>query len=259
MPSHNKQYKHAPITEVVFDFKIDPILNVSPEDLEKIHSEISDEYPEKESFNIVSANIGINMDNDDPIEASTINKGIQGYRFWSEDKTQVCLFKLDGFSFSKLKPYENWDKSFSEAMRLWNIYKTKFNPDYIKRLAVRNINTLEIPSSLFEMEDYFVQPPQPPMKNYVSAQNFFSRFEIIIDSTNAIQAIITLTPQTLMKENSTTILFDTDVFINRANNYIKTSNNDQIKELFDLLRDAKNDIFEGALTQKMKDTFGGTL
>src|SRR5438094_288898 len=46
----------------------------------------------------------------------------EGFFFSSVDGRQVVQARLDGFAFSRLKPYKDWDHLRAEAKRLWRDY-----------------------------------------------------------------------------------------------------------------------------------------
>lgn len=69
-----------------------------------------------------------------------------GVRFESADQRQIAQFTRDGFAFSRLQPYENWERFSSEARRLWRIFVELVLPTEIQRLGVRFINRLALVS-----------------------------------------------------------------------------------------------------------------
>ena len=63
--------------------------------------------------------------------------GCKGVRFRSKDERQICQFNRDGFVFSRLPPYEDWEKLYGEAMRLWQVYSDIARPTQLQRLGLR--------------------------------------------------------------------------------------------------------------------------
>ncbi len=96
-----EKYPKAPITEALFDIRIAPILNIDPKIIAALHSKIADTYPEMKARHFLEAKLEINEGGNHTTEP--VNRGIDGYIFWSQDKKQVCQFRKDGFSFSRLR------------------------------------------------------------------------------------------------------------------------------------------------------------
>lgn len=242
-----EKFPKAPIMEALIDIQIDPVLGNSAKSIELVHSEIAAAYPTKKPRRLWETKLEFKEGN--PVQAESENKGIQGYQFWSADEKQVVQFRLDGFSFSRLKPYEAWEKSYPETVKLWNIYLKRFNPKNIKRLAVRYINVIEIPSAQVELSDYFVQPPQPPEGLPQSLEGFLSRLVIRYDEVT--RATVTITPQPQGKPNTMPIVFDIDVFssVNLPASYEK------LDQEFARLHEIVWTVFKKSLKPKTEELF----
>jgi uncharacterized protein (TIGR04255 family) len=242
-----EKYRKAPITEALFDIRVDPVLGVSASDVERLHAKISGGYPDKKPRRMWEAKLEFKEGT--AVQTASEDKGVDGFLFWSADKKQVVQFRLDGFTFSRLKPYGSWEESFPEAMRLWKIYRDELKPVNIKRVASRFINSIEIPQSKFELKDYFVDPPQPPKGLPQELDGFLSR--LIVRFEENVRAVTTFTNQPSSKPDAAAVLFDIDVFAD-----VKfPANYDQLPSIFDKLHKIKNDIFERSLTDKTKELF----
>jgi len=239
------KYNNAPIQEAVFEVKIDPALKINTKGIEALHLKISDRYPEKRIQRTFETSL---KPKDGTSE--TIDKGVVGYQFWSKDQKQVCRYGLDGFSFSRLKPYTDWKSSFPEAMRLWKIYREEFEPEHIKRVALRFINVIEIPEVEFELNDYFLNTPQPPEKLPQDVEGFLSRMTVRFEK--GLYAIIALASKPVISIGSAQILFDIDVHENLP---FSAKDDKILTKKFKKLRDTKNNIFEESLTAKTKELF----
>jgi len=240
-------YPHAPITEALFDIQVELPKEVTISDLEQLSSDILSRYPTKSTRKRFEGKIELKGDQGATTES--IDLGIDAFLNWSSYKKQVVQFRLDGFAFSRLKPYDGWDKHFPEVIKNWNLYAEKLSPVWIKRIAVRFINTIEIPSEKLALDSYFVNFPKTPLEKS-TLNNYFYRIELSLDDFNA-KAVIT---QTLAQSNNpliTPVIFDLEV-------YREISSRPETKMLsdaFKTLRDIKNDIFQKSLTQKTKDLF----
>ena len=76
-------------------------------------------------------------------EQAVHDMGWRGLRCESADKLQIAQFNRDGFSFSRLKPYQNWELFHQEGQRLWGLYNEIAQPSEIQRIGLRFINRIE--------------------------------------------------------------------------------------------------------------------
>jgi uncharacterized protein (TIGR04255 family) len=88
--------------------------------------------------------------------------GLKGLRFRSRDQLQIVQLNRDGFVFSRLQPYEDWEQLSREAMRLWQFYAELARPTEIQRIGLRFINRMQLPPREVQFEDYIQSGPQPP-------------------------------------------------------------------------------------------------
>lgn len=242
-----EKFPKAPITEALFDIQIEPILGLSAKDIEVVHPELASAYPIKKPRRLWETKLEIKEGN--PVQTVSEDKGIQGYQFWTTDEKQVAQFRLDGYSFSRLKPYGSWEECFPEAIKVWKIYLNNFRPTNIKRLALRYINLIEIPSTKVELNDYFTQPPQPPAELPQDLEEFLSRIVIRFDKTT--HAITTLMTQPQAKHDVLRIAFDIDVFsiVNLPATY------DKLEIEFGKLHSIAWNIFKKSIKSKTEDLF----
>ncbi len=150
-------YRKAPITEALIDIKTES----SPlrfEDLQSLKSHLSD-YPKQETRNFGSVTIEVGKG-----VASATEQKPWALVFRNNDGNQVVQFRLDGFTFSRLEPYQDWEHLRTEARRLWDIYRAAIGPRKIVRVAVRYINVLNFPGEKVEPEEYLNMFPEIPQK-----------------------------------------------------------------------------------------------
>lgn len=241
-------YPKSPITESLIDIRIEPPLNREAiETIQKIYDQMKSDYPIKKERRAWEAKFEVEAGV--PVSASPTDKGIDGLQFWTEDEKNVCQFRLDGFTYSRLAPYNSWDTHFPEAMKAWGIYQKELKPLNIKRLAVRYINLINLPGDAVELEDYFVEAPKPPSTLPQDLDNFLTRFIIRLDEVT--RATITMTIQQTGEPNIIPVLFDIDVFSVLS---IESSYDGLSKE-FQKMHDFAEKIFIESLTKKAKDLF----
>jgi hypothetical protein len=86
------------------------------------------------------------------------DKGWKGHRVKSPDAKQVAQFNRDGFVFSRLRPYQDWARFISEAIRLWQVYREIAKPDEVGRLGLRYINRFPLSPNERDIGSYLQHP-----------------------------------------------------------------------------------------------------
>ncbi|MDA2921474.1 TIGR04255 family protein, partial [Desulfobacterota bacterium AH_259_B03_O07] len=144
------------------------------------------DYPTEKTIRLHEAKIGVK----DKERSVITHDKITGYRYESEDRTRIVQLRVDGFTFNRLKPYKRWKEVRDEALRLWNYYKELVKPEFIKRIALRYINNLNIPMPINDFRDYLTCPPEVPEGLPQGISSFFYRV-VIPANDSRITAIIT--------------------------------------------------------------------
>lgn len=240
-------FPNPPITEGLIDIRVQLPGEVSLADLEKLHEKIKDSYPEKRSRKMWEGTLEL-KDEKEPLK--TAHFEVDGYHFRSSDGRQVVQYRLDGFTFSRLRPYTKWENVFSEARRLWEVYRTSTKPVLVSRLAVRYINSIEVPLKAFDYDDYLTAAPRiapglPPL-----LQDFFTRVVVPFPDRGAV-AIIMQTPSGKEDPVNSGIILDIDVFAQ-----VNLSPEDgRIYEILAVLREIKNEVFFGSISERTKELF----
>ena len=75
---------------------------------------------------------------------------------------QIAKFSPEGFTLSRLFPYENWEKFHNEAIRLWRVYSQLAKPVEVLRLGLRYVNRIPVVAERTLLEDVLQVAPQPP-------------------------------------------------------------------------------------------------
>lgn len=240
------KYKIPPIKEAIFDIRIDKLSKSSLEDLEKVHSLISKEYPTKKKHISLVSKIefkeGVQVTNHTGSE-------VRGFIFANKNATAQVQYRLDGFTFNMLKPYSEWGKFSYEGLRLWQIYQDNFGPNKVTRIALRYINRIEIPLPMGEFQEYISNMPPIPLCLPQTFHNFFMQVNVPCDKEGT-GIIITETIEQPVQEKLPFIL-DIDAY----KFGIKSSNIGHLKSEFNKLRELKNKTFENCITEKSRKLF----
>ena len=238
-----KHLKNAPIIEALIDIQVKLPLSIDVTHLKSISTSISQQYPSE----MERMKGGFTFRLGRTAEASATDVSLYGYTYSSDDKKQILQVRLDGFTFSRLKPYEKWEHLRDEAYRLWQLYVELAKPEAITRIALRYINRLEIPPSLKDLKEYITAPPliSPALPNALSS--FLTRVVVPVPSVNAV-AITTQALEPVITGQDIPVILDIDVFMEGD---FKV--NEDIWRNIDTLRDLKNKIFFESITETMAE------
>src|SRR5688572_5176260 len=154
--------RSAPIKEAILDIRAKLPVSVDADRLLSLHPRFAGQYPSKQVRRKWEGEIRVG-DNAQPEARSTVSE-IDGYLFRSSDDTRIVQYRLDGFTFNRLRPYDNWESFRDEAKRLWNIYIEALMPEQITRIALRYINQMLIPTPIVNFDDYLTAGPVVPEK-----------------------------------------------------------------------------------------------
>jgi len=240
-------FPNAPITEALFDIRIESLDSLALSNLEQFHESIKLRFPEKQQRVAFKANIKLAPEGP-TTEIPTSEP--DGYLFRSLATNKIVQARLNGFTFNKLKPYENWQAFKLEAQELWNLYYRIAGPLKITRLALRYINRIDIPLPFNTFKDYILTLPEVSPALPQALSGFFMQLAIPNPDIEA-NAIINETIENVSANQRLALIFDIDVF--RDVNIIE--NKLEIWDTFDQLREFKNNIFFSSITEKTKELF----
>jgi len=242
-------YENAPITEALIDIRADLAPEVRYEDLQAFRQHFAPDYPREETRSVGEALLQFGA----AVHASAKQTPL-GLAFWNSSNNQVVQVRLDGFTFSRLHPYEDFEHLRDEARRLWNIYREVVRSRKVTRVAVRYINQFNIPitpGTSIEPEDYFYTFPQVS-KNLPTEMRYFGPYLMSLrlfqhDLKGILVLNQAMTPPSLPETIS--IVLDFDLYIENP----PVTNEQQLWAVFDRLRERKNLYFEACITDKARE------
>jgi uncharacterized protein (TIGR04255 family) len=232
--------KNAPIVEALLDIQVQLPKEKDLKMLHTLFEEVKNKYPlEKKRFKF-SGTIEFKAQ-EELAKSSVSNTQVDGYLYYSEDKSKVFQARLNGFTFNKHKPYQSWSALKKEAKQLWLLYIKVVEPVTINRIALRYINKipLKIP---FTPSNYFKTLPSLANGLDYKMNNLFSQISITNHKINA-KANITEAVETTGIDTAL-FLFDIDVY--QQGDF----NESEIWNIFENLRDFKNKIFFESITER---------
>lgn len=238
-------YPNAPIVEALLDLQVQLPAATVVGGLEECYAAVREAYPKKTALHEAQGTIEFGP----RVSASATSRAL-GYAFESADAKQVFQARITGFTANRLAPYTGWDVFSSEALRLWEVYRTVANPERVTGLSLRYINRIDIPTSPVEIKDYLRTVPEVASGLPQQLQNFFFQVSLPVTELKAV-ATITETPAASFREGGVSILFDLELYRTED---LPTD----IEGLTKILREfrvRKNEIFELCITNKTRELF----
>ena len=96
------RFPNAPITEALLDLRVELPSHIDLAQLATFQDAIRDRYPDRRERLLVQSHFEIEQG---AVIAHPSTGGLYGYLFTSPDRRQVVQARLNGFTFSRLKPY----------------------------------------------------------------------------------------------------------------------------------------------------------
>jgi uncharacterized protein (TIGR04255 family) len=240
---------NAPITEAVLDIRTGVPEPVTLDDLAKFGGRIEKRYPVRQVRHSWAGEVQINPETGPTVKPA--KTGPDGYRFDSSDRRQVVQVWRDGFSYSRLKPYQQWESFQAEARDLWQHYVAVAKPEKVTRFALRYINRIHLPLPISDFKDWLLTAPEIAPELPQKLSTFFFRV-VISDDERQATAIITQAIEDKSDQVGTIpLIFDIDVFRQGA----FPTEPSKLWPLFESLRQLKDEIFFKSITDSTKELF----
>jgi len=241
-------FPKAPITEALIDVRVVMEDDFAVENLKPLIEELSGEFPINEDR--IEQTHKIEVKEDGEIARPQSESRHLGSILYPEDRLSAVQVRINGFTFSKMKPYQDWDQLRDNARRLWERYREVVRPKSVVRIASRFINRIELPTGA-DFDDYFTTGVRLADGIPQELTKLFFRAEIP-NREHQFQAIVTMTLGRVEPGSDTfPFLFDIDVFKEVD---LDPSDN-EIWATFENIRLFKDQIFHQSITEQAKELF----
>jgi len=243
-----EHFPKAPIQEALLDIQVVLPVEFAVSSLKSFGKGIEDRFPESQEYIQYVQNVQIVPTVDSkPAPPSQI---IDGYVFVSKTNGKVTQARRAGFTFHKLKPYSRWEDFSSEAKELWQRYVDLVHPVSVKRLGLRYINRVELPSDIRDLREICTLFPDVPNGVPQTWMEYFQRF--VSPREDGAIAAVSLALDNQPPPRKPSVILDIDVGYHLP---IEKIDNTVFWTRFDALRAWKNEIFDASVTQKAKELF----
>ncbi len=236
----------APITEALIDIRVELPQEVTFDTLKGLYENIKEEFPGIKTRFKIESEIRFG---DETAPIKTGPRQPDGLLFTSGDQTEIMQARLDGFTFSKLKPYQTWEELYEKAFTCWELYRQVATPTLISRVATRYINRLELPFPIVDFGEFLKGPPTLS-ENLPQVDGFFTRVVVREPALGCI-AIITQSFDSIPSGKSVPMILDIDVYKDVKLDPDENSAWDFLRKL----RGFKNRIFFESITEKLLEFY----
>jgi uncharacterized protein (TIGR04255 family) len=238
--------RNAPITEALIDIRVAGVTGSVVEGLASFRDAFPSRFPEKRSRSSVATTI--NFDQKAPPTLTAKGPNTDGYIFTSPAENLVAQVRTDGFTLSKLKPYDSWKTFCPQFVALWRRYLEVAQPAKITRVALRYVNRIVVPTGK-DLKGFILTGPEIAPKLPQDLPAFLMR--LVLPSQNGEIAIVTETFEPSLDLHSVPLIFDIDVF-----REIELGLEDPaLWQTIKGLRSYKNQIFFNSITPTALEVF----
>jgi uncharacterized protein (TIGR04255 family) len=242
-----RELRTAPITEALVDLRAVP---TRPLDRAAFGDAVRAKYPRMRVAHTIKAGITFDGAAKPPVATATAaDEGLHGFQYFSGDGLAIAQFRVDGFTFNRLRPYIGGDDLLAEALRLWNIYVAVASPAGVSRVALRFINHLPFPPD--RVADFLESPPVPAEGAGRVVQGFLNRIQSH-DPEEGLTAIRTIASAPASVTGGGVIV---DIDASRqADSQVEEA---ELRPVLERLRVLKNRVFFGSITDRAVEFLNG--
>jgi uncharacterized protein (TIGR04255 family) len=236
-----QHYERAPIVEAILEVRVRPTEGQGVEELDSVVQD--PDFPDVAQLVSVTSEIQMGPS---AVVGQASGEHI-GFAFRRKDGQRVVQAQLDKFSFSWLAPYENWEAFVDEAMGHWDRYCQVAKPGVATRLGIRFVNKIDIDRASVEIKDYLrttvdISPYLPQ-----ALLGYFMQVDIPLPRHEAVARVVS-TLVSPKDPEGTSLILDIDTWRDVTLDLTTGDVRDSLLGYLDVLRSAKNYVFEACIT-----------
>jgi uncharacterized protein (TIGR04255 family) len=242
-----RHYKNAPITEAVIDIQIDNVAGKTIDDVTRLADSLKNHFPVRTPVFQLQMGFQAEVPGTTSPQFHNDTQNL-GWRLNSKTQPHVLQIRTNGFTYSHLPPYSNWETFSAEAEDLWSQYVDEIAPQTAKRLAVRVINKLPVSATDGEMNSILNLYPWLPDGLPQDLRGLSMQLQVPMKHVDE-NALLNLALFTgLAFPGDAGLILDIDLFIEKS-----VPVGSQVFEIMNKLGLAKDDVFEACITDKIRE------
>ena len=237
------RYRRPPITEAVIEVRVEG--QVHRETIDKLQKRLMDNYPLCQEAQIVDVEFSA---------ASTkVQQQFQGYRLIGKDGADTILITPASIGTARLAPYEGWEKFIAKGRQNWEEWKRLVGHRKIIRVGVPYINRIDVSDphgTGVRIADYLSFYPQMPEIGLQPMANFAlntvsplgnGQFKLILNAGSVASPLV----------KHVSFVLDLDL----SGVADLPQKDDNLWAFIDGMRNMKNQVFEGCITDRTRELF----
>ena len=240
----NRHYDKAPIKEAIIDIQIENPSSLTLANFENVGILPPPGYTERQE--LMMGHLRGQLE--EGVLTATARQDQLGYVFVGGEGKHVVQFKVNGFTFSRLAPYQTWEQLRNEAKTLWSSYRQIVGALPVVRVGLRYVNQLDLPLPIRDFRDFVRTYPEISSDLPQQLAGFFLQVQIPQDDLGAM-LILNEAMVPPSGPNVASLVLDIDVF----KQGFKPQSDDDVWNIMDALRLRKNLIFEGCITNNTRE------
>jgi uncharacterized protein (TIGR04255 family) len=238
------KYQRPPIQEAVCEIRFSMPSPLIKEEIERIQSTWTPEYPIQQMVAEQSVELHLAVDRVDTKSTSVGNKLITR----SSDGKNLAQLGSNFLAVNRLNPYVGWEESFRDTiLARINEVQRVYTLKEMERVGLRYINKIDFPESNLCWTDWFVMALPVPGGLGERGGSFQFHFERQLDSN--VRAVINFLSLPSPPDSGTSVILDIDVFC-----YAK-QNISAIRAVLEEIHEPHHMLFEGYLLDKTRELF----
>jgi uncharacterized protein (TIGR04255 family) len=245
----------APIVEAIITIDIGPLSDDLLAAVDAASTAIREDYPESEPMKHMKFQFEIGPG------APTLPQQPApqdfGRKHVSSDKRQLVVFRRDGFSFSRLPPYQKWEDFRDEAKRLWSVYRSATGQVQIVRFGLRYINRVNIPIGQPQSQflKLYAELPNNPDGSPRVMNSLYLRADSMLTEIPGGSLIIQQAKLPPEQKEAAALSLDFDISVTPP----VAATEENVWETLEIARRVKNQLFRDSLTPQFLETFQPTF
>ncbi|MFN0317422.1 MAG: TIGR04255 family protein [Burkholderiales bacterium] len=246
MALKTKRYNSAPIREAVIEIRLQPIPPVPQDELKKVALSLNADFPNQADMQFLEMGIA---NQPGQMLQQKLSQSVVGVRLSKPDDSRVLQLRNDGFAYSHMAPYTDWETFKGEALPLWQRYRAVRPEAKLARCALRYINRIDIPDTKIEPHDYFELYPKVPL---ALPQQDVIGMSLNLQMPQQDLECVANVAQALgepVKAGYISLILDIDIFRLQIEDW----DDDATWAFLDKLRGRKNEIFEACITDRTRE------
>jgi uncharacterized protein (TIGR04255 family) len=240
----DRHYDKAPIKEAIIDIQIEGSPSLTLAKFENLNAVPPQGYEERQKLMVGQLRGQLERGQ----LTATANQDQLGYAFIGGEKKHVVQFRVNGFTFSRLAPYQTWEQLRDEAKMLWKSYRQIVGALPVVRVGLRYVNQLDLPMPVRDFRDFIRSYPEISSDLTQQLAGFFMQIQIPQDDIGAM-LILNEAMVPPSGPNVVSVVLDIDVF----KQGLKLESDDEVWNTMEALRLRKNLVFEGCITNNTRE------